>query len=132
MSIMLIRKMISLISIFKNLFLINFRNTDPLLQSATLIKMVSMISSAEVHQHTVHRCSFSSQMAHLSRKPFCQIISAAKKTWDDTGILLFDADMDGDPDLYIASGGYENERNSPSYQDHFYVNDGKGNFTEHA
>lgn len=55
---------------------------------------------------------------------------ANKKTWDDTGILLFDADHDGDLDLYIASGGYENEENSLAYQDHFYVNDGKGNFTE--
>lgn len=52
------------------------------------------------------------------------------KARDDTGILLFDADNDGDPDLYIASGGYEYERNSPAYRDHFYVNDGKGNFTE--
>lgn len=53
-----------------------------------------------------------------------------KKDWDDTGILLFDADHDGDLDLYIASGGFESESNSPSYQDHFYLNDGKGNFTE--
>lgn len=53
-----------------------------------------------------------------------------KKSWDDTGILLFDADGDGDPDLYISSGGFINESNSPSYQDHFYINDGKGNFTE--
>lgn len=64
------------------------------------------------------------------QKPLLPGNVAAGKTWDDTGILLFDADMDGDPDLFIASGGYENERNSPSYQDHFYVNDGKGNFTE--
>jgi hypothetical protein len=58
------------------------------------------------------------------------VSATAKKTWDDTGILLFDADMDGDLDLYIASGGFENESNSPAYQDHFYVNDGKGNFRE--
>jgi len=52
------------------------------------------------------------------------------KSWDDTGILLFDADGDGHLDLYIASGGYENESNSPAYQDHIYINDGKGNFSE--
>jgi hypothetical protein len=52
------------------------------------------------------------------------------KSWDDTGILLFDADGDEDPDLYIASGGFENESNSPAYRDHFYENDGKGNFSE--
>jgi hypothetical protein len=55
---------------------------------------------------------------------------SAKKTWDDTGILLFDADMDGDLDLYIASGGFENGTNSPFYHDHLYINDGKGNFKE--
>jgi hypothetical protein len=56
----------------------------------------------------------------------------AGKSWDDTGILLFDADHDGSPDLYIASGGYEADSNSSSYRDHFYVNDGKGNFKENS
>ena len=49
---------------------------------------------------------------------------------DDLGVLLFDVDGDGDLDLYIASGGYENPPNSPAYQDHLYLNDGKGHFTE--
>jgi len=52
-----------------------------------------------------------------------------QKNWDDMGILLFDADGDGDLDLYIAAGGYENAPNSPAYQDKLYLNDGKGNFT---
>ncbi len=51
------------------------------------------------------------------------------KRGDDMGILLFDADGDGDPDLYIAAGGYENPSNSPAYADRLYVNDGKGHFT---
>jgi hypothetical protein len=54
------------------------------------------------------------------------------KLWDDTGVLLFDADGDHDLDLYISSGGYENEPNSSVYQDHFYVNDGKGIFTDNS
>lgn len=48
----------------------------------------------------------------------------------DEGVLLFDANGDGHPDLYIARGGYENAPNSPFYQDCLYINDGKGNFTE--
>jgi hypothetical protein len=52
-----------------------------------------------------------------------------KKNWDDMGILLFDADGDGDLDLYVAAGGYAHAPNSPAYQDKLYLNDGKGNFT---
>jgi hypothetical protein len=52
------------------------------------------------------------------------------KPTEDMGLLLFDAEGDGDLDLYIASGGYENSPNSNSYQDQFYVNDGKGNFSK--
>ncbi|MEO6542320.1 MAG: VCBS repeat-containing protein, partial [Ferruginibacter sp.] len=50
-----------------------------------------------------------------------------KKT-DDRGILLFDADGDGDLDLYISSGGYGMPPNTAAYQDRFYINDGNGNF----
>jgi len=64
------------------------------------------------------------------QKPLLPDPVAAKKMSDDEGILLFDANGDGHPDLLIASGGYENEPNSPAYQDHLYINDGKGNFTE--
>ncbi len=52
------------------------------------------------------------------------------KTRQDEGILLFDANGDGHPDLYIASGGFQGERGTVSYQDKLYINDGKGNFTE--
>lgn len=51
------------------------------------------------------------------------------KRWEEEGLLLFDAEGDGDLDLYVSSGGYENERNTLVYQDKFYVNDGKGNYT---
>ncbi len=47
----------------------------------------------------------------------------------DEGILLFDANGDGKPDLYIASGGYSNAPGNIAYQDRLYLNDGKGNFT---
>jgi len=52
----------------------------------------------------------------------------SNKRWEETGMLLLDADGDGDLDLYACSGGNENERNTNVYQDHFYRNDGKGNF----
>ncbi len=61
------------------------------------------------------------------------LVSGVKmKISKDAGLLLFDADGDGDPDLYIASGGYENAPNTAAYQDHFYVNDGRGKFREIA
>jgi len=47
----------------------------------------------------------------------------------DAGMLLFDANGDGKLDLYIASGGYWAQPNTPVYQDRLYINDGKGNFT---
>lgn len=52
----------------------------------------------------------------------------SSKQQEDAGVLLFDADGDQDLDLYIASGGFENQMGSENYRDRFYVNDGKGNF----
>jgi len=49
--------------------------------------------------------------------------------YNDEGILLFDANGDGRPDLYISSGGFQNASGSKSYQDRLYVNDGTGNFS---
>jgi enediyne biosynthesis protein E4 len=52
------------------------------------------------------------------------------KLTDDAAICLFDADNDNDLDIYIASGGCEIPPLSSDYKDHFYINDGKGNFKE--
>ena len=54
--------------------------------------------------------------------------NAKDKAEEDMGTLLFDADGDGDLDLYVASGSIEGNPNTPIFQDRLYLNDGKGTF----
>jgi hypothetical protein len=47
---------------------------------------------------------------------------------EDVAAEFFDADGDGDMDLYVGGGGYEFNENDPALQGRLYINDGKGNF----
>ena len=65
---------------------------------------------------------------HFKQSALLPNANTATKKEEDTGLLLFDANGDGHPDLYIAAGGYEYQSNTAAYADKLYINDGKGNF----
>jgi hypothetical protein len=59
-----------------------------------------------------------------------QELFSADAGCEDVNAVFFDADGDGDKDLYVVSGGNEVQNNDPVLLDRLYINDGKGNFTK--
>jgi len=49
--------------------------------------------------------------------------------FEEVAVLFFDADKDGDSDLFIGAGGNNMEKGSRTAQHRLYKNDGQGNFT---
>ena len=54
------------------------------------------------------------------------------KLHDDAGICIFDADGDGDQDMYMASGGTESPAGYHAYGDALLINDGTGKFQQNV
>jgi hypothetical protein len=59
-----------------------------------------------------------------------QAAIAADSMCEEGESVFIDIDNDGDNDLYVVSGGYEFESDSPLLQDRLYINDGKGSFSK--
>ncbi|MFQ5865423.1 MAG: VCBS repeat-containing protein [bacterium] len=58
-----------------------------------------------------------------------QVFQKAKIS-EDVGVTFFDADGDGDLDLYVVSGGNEYSARAPALLDRLYLNNGRGDFTQ--
>ena len=59
-----------------------------------------------------------------------QLLFKKENKYEDTDAAFLDIDNDGDLDLFVSSGGYEVNSNSPLLQDRIYLNDGTGKYSK--
>jgi hypothetical protein len=64
--------------------------------------------------------------------PVAEPAISADSAKEAVAAVFFDADGDGDADLYIAYGGYAARAGGTELQDCLYLNDGRGHFTKAA
>lgn len=60
-------------------------------------------------------------------KKYPQFKNSVEKKEENSSILIFDAENDGDNDVYLGRGSSQFDVGSPLYQDILLLNDGKGN-----
>jgi enediyne biosynthesis protein E4 len=63
-------------------------------------------------------------------RPVEEQLMEKDKISEDIGCSMFDADGDGDIDLYVASGSNEFPESSSALADRLYLNDGNGHFVK--
>lgn len=62
--------------------------------------------------------------------PSNQKLWSSEAKYEDANALFFDADGDGDQDLYVVSAGYELAENDQLLRDRLYINDSRGRFSK--
>ena len=70
------------------------------------------------------------QKANGSFKQMPEPALMANAASEDVDAVFIDINNDGNPDLYVVSGGNEYNNGAAELADHLYLNDAKGNFTE--